>query len=156
VTLGPSGGTEVAEAVEPRTLRSVTIPAAAFSPTQESWDFSNPGFQLTLHGGSGGFVAPLYFPVSPVTIRKVTLYAYDNHTTYDVCVTLYRSKPATATEDEMVQVCSDGSSATRPREFSDGTFSPRRVLMRHGPYLQLTIPAAVYLDFYGVKITYGY
>ena len=151
--LGVGGGGAVA--AEPRlTTVSVMIPAAAFFPTLDDWDYGNSGFGLYVTSGSGNFIAPLTFPVPVVNIKKITLYAYDNDGLKEVCVTLYRARPADAAEDTTGQVCTlDGSA---PQYASTTLISPRRVTTAsQGAYLWVSIGGPG-LWLYGVKVNYSY
>jgi hypothetical protein len=63
VSVGPSGG-----AAEPRvTNKTITIPAGAFSITDDAYDFHNDGRDLYLEAGYGAFSAPLFFESRQVT-----------------------------------------------------------------------------------------
>jgi len=151
VLLGPAGVT----ATEPRvTTASIMIPASAFSPTMDDLDYENRGFRLQVTSASGAFFAPLSFPVPVVNIKKITLYAYDNDGLKEVCVTLYRARPADAAEDTTGQVCTlDGSA---PQYASTTLISPRRVTTAsQGAYLWVSIGGPG-LWLYGVKVNYSY
>jgi hypothetical protein len=154
--VGPLGARGNAGAVEPRTTnRTITIPAGAFSPTDETYAFTNYGSQLWVDSGGGNFAAPLFFEAAEVTIRKITLYAYDNGLG-EVCVTLYRTIPATGGEAEMGQACSTSADVT-VRAFTQTTLSPRRITGAYGPYLWLDLPGDdTMYRFYAVRITYSY
>jgi hypothetical protein len=158
VLVGPVGVT----AAEPRaTYRTVTIPAAAFTPQDDDLakeGYENLGYQMTVMppATNGYFIAPLSFDVSEVTIRKMVLFAYDNGGG-SVCVYLSRSTPANGYRQDMGDVCSTGA-ATGVRSFEEKAFTIRRITNWHGPYLELYIPG-VYssgYQFYGVRITYSY
>jgi hypothetical protein len=151
--VGPSAVT----AAEPRdSVGTMTIPAAAFSPTRDDWDFSNAGDALWLDSGTtAAFTAPLFFPVPEVTIRKITLYAYDNSGA-DFCVGIYRTIPAAGSEQAMATACSTGAGDS-VRAFTETTFSYRRITGAYGPYLYLSLmPDYGQYRLYGVKITYTY
>jgi hypothetical protein len=153
--VGPAGG--AVTAAEPRaTVGTITIPAGAFIPTRDDWDFSNAGDALWLDSGTtAAFTAPLFFPVPEVTIRKITLYAYDNGGG-DICVGIYRTTPATGGEQAMSTACSVGASDS-VRAFTATTFAHRRITGAYGPYLYLPLtPAYAQYRVYGVKITYTY
>jgi hypothetical protein len=158
-TAGPLGAGEAAQAVvEPRATvtRTITLPAAAFDPTSDNWDFDNLGYRLYSNLWGANFATPLFFEAPVVTIRRITLYALDNGGE-DMCVYLRRSTPAVGGEDDMGQVCSSGASIG-VRAFAQTTFTHRRITGAYGPYLWLYLPdteAAGY-EFYAVKIVYGY
>ena len=143
------------KAVEPRvTTRSIMIPAAAFIPTTDNFDYLNTGFGLEMTSGTANFTAPLSFPVPVVNIKRITLYAFDDDASNQVCVTLYRARPADASEDHTGQVCTTNASA--PQYASTTVISPRRLSTAvQAAYLWVNIsgPGVV---LYGVKITYSY
>ena len=149
------GGGEQAAAKEPRaTVGKIMIPASAFIPTTDNWDYSNSGYYLTTIGGSGNFSAPLVFPVPVVRIRKITLYAYDNTAGGNICATLFRSQPLTDDEATAGGVCTSDN-ATDPQVVGTTGIDPRRVNTAvHGPYLWVTIDPNT--DFYGVQVVYSY
>ena len=158
LVIGPLGERGEAQAVvEPRvTIRTITLPAAAFNPTSDNWDFDNLGYNLHSNLWGGNFATPLFFEAPEVTIRRITLYALDNGGE-DMCVYLRRSTPAVGGEDDMGQVCSSGA-GTAVRAFIQTTFAHRRITGAYGPYLWLYLPnteAAGY-EFYGVKSTDAY
>jgi len=95
----PGNSDQAMAAKEPRaTFGKVMVPAAAFIPTSDDWDYSSEGYFLKTLSGIGSFTAPLSFPVPVVRIRKITLYALDNTAGGSVCVELYRADPRTAGE----------------------------------------------------------
>jgi hypothetical protein len=153
--IGPASG--VVTAVEPRvTTRTITLPAAAFNPTSDNWDFENLGYNLYSNLWGANFTTPLFFEAPAVTIRRITLYALDSGA-QDMCVYLRRSTPAVGGEDDMGQVCSSGA-GIGVRAFIQTTFTHRRISGAYGPYLWLYLPdteVAGY-EFYAVKITYTY
>jgi hypothetical protein len=151
--LGVGGGG--AAAVEPRlTTASIMIPAAAFIPAEDDYDYANNGREMWVASGSGYFGAPLSFPVAVVNIKKITLYAFDNDGAAMVCVTLYRARPADASEDNTGGVCTSDGSA--PQYASTTTISPRRVTTAsQGAYLWVSLSAPG-VKLYGVKVNYSY
>jgi hypothetical protein len=149
--VGPAAVT----AAEPRiTTQSIMIPASAFIPTTDDWDFGNSGYGLYVASGTGNFVAPLSFPVPVVNIKKITLYAFDNDASSSVCLSLYRAMPAVASEDYAGQVCTTEASA--PQYASTTVISPRRVNTAvQAAYLWVEISGPG-LWLYGVKVTFSY
>ena len=126
VLVGPAGG--VVTAVESRTtVRTITIPGAAFVPTNDDLGFQIDGYQVVVVGPStnGEFTAQLTFEAPVVRIKKLVLYAYDNGGDA-VCVDLYRSTPGDGYRDEMGQVCSTGDT-NGVRSFAQRTFTSQRV-----------------------------
>jgi hypothetical protein len=153
------GGGGAVEAAEPRlTTRTITVPAAAFNPVNSTTDFGSNGDELWTFSGGGQFTAPLFFEAPAVTIRRITLFVWDNSSGEDICVGLFRTTPASADEQNMGFVCSTGASTTDPAVFTQRTFTSRRVTGAYGPYLFLWLPGSLSQGyrFYGVRITYAY
>lgn len=149
-------------ATETRTMvnRTITVPAAAFAPATDNFDYSNYGYRLASNAGVARFTAPLYFEASEVIVRRLTLYAYDNNMAGEVCVTLYRTIPTIRSETSMGAVCSNAAFLEDPRVFVQQTLDPRRIPVGYGPYLYLDLPGPLSgvtgYQFYAVKITYSY
>jgi hypothetical protein len=154
--LGPTGG-GAATAAEPRlTTASIMIPAAAFIPTTDNFDYNNDGYGLQVTLGSGGFIAPLSFPVPVVNIKKITLYAYDNDSLSQVCVKLYRARPADADRDSTGGSLCTSDVAVAPQAPYKTTINPRRVTAAsQGAYLWVDLSSPT-VTLYGVKINYSY
>jgi hypothetical protein len=149
VLVGPSMATAATEVTE-----RVMIPAAAFVPVSDNYDYSNAGYSLSMASGSGTFAAPLTLPAQKVRMNRITLYAYDDGVPSDVCATLYRAEPAEATETYQAQVCTSDSGAL-PQKVSTGTSFPRFVNTgMQTPYLWVGISGSG--AFYGVAVTYTY
>jgi hypothetical protein len=156
VLLGPTGG-GAAAAVEPRvTTVSIMIPASAFIPTTANFDYDNNGYGLQVTSGSGGFIAPLSFPVPVVNIKRITLYAYDNDPLNQVCVKLYRARPTDADRDSTGGSLCTSDAAIAPQAPYKTTISPRRVnTASQGAYLWVDLSSPT-VTLYGVKVTYSY
>ena len=157
VLLGPAGGGVTA--TEPRTtVASIMVPAAAFVPDSEDWDYTG-GWYLAAPATGGSFSAPVTFPVGQVNIRRITLYAYDNSGSLlmDVCVFLYRATPSAATQVTVGSLCTTGASGTDPRLFTTSNLLHRSVnTALHGLYVWARILPSAALRLYGVKITYTF
>ena len=152
--LGVGGGGAVA--AEPRiTTASIMIPAAAFIPDLDDCDYDNGGYSLEVTSGTCGFIAPLSFPVPVVNIKKITLYAYDNDDSSQVCVKLYRARPADASQDSTGgSLCTLDASA--PQAPYKTAINPRRVnTASQGAYLWVRLYSPT-VALYGVKVTYSY
>ena len=135
----------------------ITIPAAAFQPSREGFSTSFNGSYLWLHSPSMGasFLAPVVFPgSSPVVVRKVILYAEDNHWS-SVGVTLEKANPGGGTPVAMASAQTTGS-ASGVREFSDTSITYATVQRTHLIYLRLLFYAAgeQSLRVRAVKIAY--
>ena len=157
VLLGVPGSSAEVAAVEPRlTTASIMIPAAAFIATTNNWDYDNNGYYLKMNAGNGNFSALLAFPVSAVKIKKITLFAYDNDPSYDICAKLYRPSPAAGTEILTGSACTVGANIGNPQAPSTTAISPNGTNTAiHGAYLWVTIGGPG-VQFYGVKVTYTY
>ena len=145
------GGTPSGDAAVGDTHR-MTIPAAAFAPTIDDWDYFNNGSKVESLAGASQFTAPLVFPVDldHVRITKVTFWAYDDMDDFlDVCLTLYRAEPKNGTHTLATQFCSEGPGPS-VRSFSDRTFRPRTGRTNTSFYLNLYVPPDT--EFYGATI----
>ena len=105
---------------------------------------------------TGEFVAPLFFEAGRVQIKKMVLYAYDSGPG-SVCVSIYRTTPATGGDQEMGQVCSTGGT-NGVRTFPKTSFSIRTVKGAVGPYVYLYLPGTYSsgYSFYALRIIYTY
>jgi hypothetical protein len=151
--IGPGG---IAGA-EPRVTvaKAIMIPAAAFIASSDGWEYTNNGVSLSTDVGWGAFSAPLSFPVPVVNIKRVTAYIFDNDSSGQICVRLYRTRPVDGQEDYAAQVCSTDLTADPAAAYTT-VISPRRVTTAfQGVYLwvQLFGPN---VKLYGVKVTYSY
>ena len=72
--------------------RRMTVPAGAFAPTTDNWDYDNAGYYLETNSGSAFYTAPLFFPKDKVRINRVIMRAYDNGPG-EVCLELVRAQP---------------------------------------------------------------
>jgi len=153
VALPLSVGAGGAAAEAPRaTTGSIMIPAAAFTPSSNDWEYDNSGLDLITSTG-GNFLAPLSFPVPVVNIRRIILYALDN-TGAAVCLTLYRSSPATDHEVLASWTCTTDSTDD-PQVVSTTAINPKAVNTAvQAPYLWVNLGPGHAL--YGVKVIYSY
>jgi hypothetical protein len=153
----PEGQRQARATAEPRAVvvRALTVPAGAFVPTATTWNMVQTGYELILNSGIGKFTAPVFFGPQTVTIRKITLYAWDN-ADGEVCVHLYRSTPATGSTQEIGEVCSSGA-AVGVRSFVEDSLMVPQITGAYGPYLTLELPGSFPGHrFYAVKINYSY
>ncbi len=150
-----ASGPEAAAAPRPRTLHTMTVPAAAFVPSNDQIEYLNAAYYLTTLTGFSSFIAPLQFPYPEVTIKRVTLHAYDNGPV-DMCLWAGRARPATGAQVIMGSACSTGQSATDPRSFTTTAITSGTVnSTHHAATLQLVfLPAGANYKFYGVTIRY--
>ena len=103
----------------------------------------------------GTLVAPLWFPVPVVNIRRITLYVLDESADNDACLYLFRGDPAAGTTLRLGEVCTTGADPTDPQAWSPRTSARAQVnTAARGAYLSLTLKDGV--KVYGVKINYTY
>jgi hypothetical protein len=142
---------------EPRTVvtSALLIPATAAIPTEDGQDYAMSGSSLTVGSLGGRFAVPLSFPVPVVTIRRITVYAYDNSTMGGVVITLNRSDPRYHAEAMLCQIGTTGMSLDDPRTVASSEISEPTVnTATRGLYLRISMVSATRL--YGVKILYSY
>lgn len=155
--VAPGGAESEASAVtEARaSVHTLVVPAAAFVPAYEGFEYVNGGDELSTLNGFAGFIAAVHFPYPEVTIKRVTLYAYDNGGD-DFILNVGRSRPATGVGAIIATVHSSGQSTADSRAFTTAAVSPRVVNSAyHGVYLALFPPAGPSYQFYGVVIRYA-
>ena len=150
------GNGDEAVAKEPRaTIGKIVVPAAAFIPTTDNWNYDSVGWSLGMVSGSGGFTAPLSFPVPVVNIRRVTLSAYDNSGVSSACLHLERAKPLTAGSTSMMPELCTADSTDHPEKVTTTAIDPRRInTVNHGPFLLVWLGPNTGL--YGVQVVYSY
>ena len=151
-------GPGVVVGAEPRTevTRSVMIPAAAAVPVDETVLYHNYGNYLSIDSGEGSFTLPVSFPVQTVTIRKITLYAYDNVAGASVAASLLRTRPSAGFYTDFMGTVTTNLSPSNPQVVTTTAISPRLVnSANHGLALWVYIEAPG-IKFYGVKILYSY
>ena len=139
--------------------RQLIIQAADFYPTDNTSAFYNNGDAVTsqVNGSGINLVAPVQFPAPYyVTVEKVQLFAYDNNTTGQIKMWLYRTKPSVATETDMAYI-DTGYAFTDPsgvRTWTDTTISPNVKNPANGTYLWISFSDDTNLVLYGVRIFY--
>jgi hypothetical protein len=155
-TVLPAGSESQAGAVpEPRaTTGKIMVPASAFIPTSDNWDYDNTGWSLGMVSGNGGFTAPLSFPMPEVTIKKVILIAYDN-SGGSVCMHLIRTRPFIVGEKAMTpEMCTTNSTDT-PQKVITTAISPSKVnTVNQGTHLLVYLSPGTSL--YGAQVVYRY
>lgn len=139
--------------------RTLTIPAAAFTPTGPILDWFNSGMGVGVRSPSdlpAVFVAPVYFEAPLVTVRKMTLYGWDNNEEADMCLSLQRNVLPTGVPQTMGEVCSNGADL-QVRSFATDVFDARRVTGNHGAYVILILNSYHPSDFFAdAQIVYTY
>jgi hypothetical protein len=86
------------------------VPAAAFTPEEDGYDYYNYGYTLGKFSGTSGFVAPVYLPPG-ARIRMIRLFAKDLHASLNACAQLFEIHPKTGTDMAVgQQACTTGSS----------------------------------------------
>jgi hypothetical protein len=93
-------------------VQSITLTGADLHPSTDDTDFSNQGYSLF---SDGNHMARIPFPAEKVLITKVTYRVRDHRSTGDLCVSVYRVRPAAATEDSLGSLCTWNDS-TNPQE----------------------------------------
>jgi hypothetical protein len=137
--------------------RVLTVPPAACTPVDylDSWYL--PGDSLKSMSGAGSYVCAVSFPaageqaVGAVSVKRVTMYAYDNGTG-DASVTLRKTYPPTGGQRPMAYANSTDSAAD-PQTVIDTTIQNNPVYRTHGPYLFVFL-ANPSIKAYGVFIHY--
>jgi hypothetical protein len=111
-----SGVSMVIEYTPPATdARILSIPAAAFAPYEDGYDFQNEGpYLMHYHSpdsgtANGWYLAPVQLPQG-VTVAKMTFHFFDDSTTNNIVARLQRSDLA-GSSYEMATVDSTGYSA---------------------------------------------
>jgi hypothetical protein len=117
--------------------RSVSIPAAAFTPAADGYDFEHNGDYLYSSLGTF-FKAPVFFEAPEVKIRKIVLYARDEGSD-NICLSLRRVVVKDQDQEQMATVCSEGA-AVGNRKFIQKQVNRKWVKEAHGPYLALYLP----------------
>jgi hypothetical protein len=149
VLVGPTVATAATEVTE-----RVMIPAAAFIPTADDYDFDNSGRSLLVNTDKGFFAAPLAFPAQKVRMKRIALYAYDDDPHGYVCVNLYRSEPSDAIVTHQGGICTADKS-DYPQKADTGTRFPRFVNTgMQAPFLWVVVEGDATL--FGVAVTYTY
>lgn len=152
VLIGPG----MVAGAEPRTVvtRALMIPAAAAIPGWGDMDYSNNGGVLTVGSGIGTFDIPLSFPVPVVTIKRITLYAYDSDPLSGSSANLWRIYPPQA-EQSWLGTAHTVDSADDPQIVTTTAITPRTVnTANYGLFLAVHLSGTA--EFYGVKILYSY
>jgi hypothetical protein len=82
----------------------VTLPAAAFTPGADGYDFVSFGSSLEYFGGAlGWYYAPVSLPQG-ATVTKMTFYFYDASTSSNEYTYLYRTDLVSNATDQMAYV----------------------------------------------------
>ncbi len=94
----------------PQTAR-IVVPAAAFTPGEDGYDYTNYGGNLIPgNNTSDTYYAPVYLPQG-ATVTRMIFYWYDDSTVNDGMASLRRAPLTTGSPSHtMAQVYSDGSS----------------------------------------------
>lgn len=110
----------------------ITIPAAYFNPIGDGFHWYNNGDRIYLIADTNVvFAAPVVFPGSgPVSVKKVILYTYDNNDTEEISLNLYKSNPATDSEQLIASVQSFEHTAHTSGSFLGPTTTSRRTASR--------------------------
>ena len=151
-------GPGITAGAEPRAAVSVTvvIPAAAFTPTDDSVDYSRGPGQLQTDTGSGTFAAPVFFEAPTVTIKKVTFYAIDAGSG-NLILGLYRTQPAQDQTIQLGEVYTTGSSWDM-QTITLSSLTERKITGAYGATLNVYLPGTYPngYRFLGAKVTYTF
>jgi hypothetical protein len=135
----------------------ITVPAAAFSPREETIKWYNAGHYIVNESGFGAvfYTGPIVFPYAgEVKITGISLWAEDNDSGEEACVWVIRHVLSTGAKEDMGSVCSTGSTSG-VRKFSDTSISPNKVNPRsYGCYLSLAIGESTDIGVFAVRISY--
>lgn len=153
--IGPGvvAGAEQRVAVE----QSIMVPAAAGIPWNSSMAYGYQGGTThpLIGAGGGAFIIPLGFPVPVVSIKSISLYAYDDSDNGDVGLWLIRVYPPDGTQEILTHLSTSGHSSAVPQTVRATAVSPRQVnTARYGLYLVVELASGT--SFYGAKIVYSY
>jgi hypothetical protein len=138
---------------------TLTVPAAAFHPEDNGYNFYNSGWMLRSEDAitERYYTAHVPFPCTgEVTVDSVDIMGYDNNTSYEMCFALLRLDPLAPSRVEMGGVCTGNESAstTDPDTWTIPSLDPSTIGPNQGAYLWLKIADNHDLHLYGVKITY--
>jgi hypothetical protein len=137
----------------------ITVPGAAFNPSQDEVEWYNYGQWIRNDSLSDYrfYAGPIVFPYAgTVQIKQVVLVAYDNNpgTNAEACATLYKNAFMTGAEQAMASVCSTGSDPA-VRRFATTAISPNQVNPKWaGCYVCLMLRAGTEIQAYAVRIAY--
>lgn len=152
--LGSAGGPVAA--TEPRTVTAaIMIPGSAFLPMDDDQEYS-VGISGVMGGATGvtTLFAPLWFPAPVVTIKRITLYAFDSSLTGDLYVWLHRAYPPGNTSlTPLGQLGTAGSIGYQT--ISTTAISPRRTNTANYA-LMLRADLRPNTRIHGVKILFSY
>jgi len=139
----------------PATIGRIMIPAAAFGPVRDGYDYDIANYGSYLESqGSASFVAPVYFPVPVVNVERVTLYARAYGRDDEVCAFTFRDSPTTGRAAWAASVCARGASSGL-QTVSTTDIDPGRVNGGlHGLHLWVVMTDGA--ELYGVKVSYSY
>jgi hypothetical protein len=137
--------------------RRITIPPGHFIPCYDHTDWSNWGNYLESEtdGSTEWMLAPVVFPTGQsVVVESMTLYAYDNNASDEICVYMFQVDVTARHRDSMASVCSSGASTTDPRQFTDSVIAYNPLKHGKGVYLGVDLQDDTNLFFCGVRIQY--
>ena len=148
---------EVGVAAEPpATIRTVTIPASAFTPMSDIISYSRGAGYVETRSLSGTFLAPVFFEAPAVTIRKVVFYAIDAGSG-SITLDLLRTQLAEHKTVLLGRAVTTGSSLVM-QVVTLSNLAERRISGAYGATLSIYLPGP-FTDgyrFLGAKVTYSY
>jgi hypothetical protein len=140
----------------------ITVPAAAFNPSEDGADWYNYGRWIRNDSTTADqrfYAGPIVFPhAGAVKITGIVLVAYDENLGSEACASVVRNSFKTGAETYMGGVCSTGSEIG-VRKFATTAISPDKVNpKRHGCYVALVLrassPSSNIVRAYAVRIAY--
>jgi hypothetical protein len=137
--------------------RRITVPAGHFFPNDDAvnWQYHTHYLVSETDGTDQRFNAPVVFPTGQaVMVESITLYAYDNNASDNVCAFLLLIDPTAGDGVVMANVCSDGASENDPGSFTDSTVENNPAKHGKGVFLGLRMEDDTDLKAYGVRIQY--
>jgi hypothetical protein len=131
----------------------IAVSAAAFVPQEETYDYTNQGYQLGTSTTDSEYYAHVQLPHGSRVI-SMTFYWYDVFGgLIDASCKLYRNDMANNTEQQMAEVWSFGDGGDGSSNTSSVTY-PDIDNQRYSYYLEWVLDSS--LRGYGVVITYEY
>jgi hypothetical protein len=152
VSLYPTETVNLRASAAPRSAvvaKYLMIPSAAFSVTEDGYDYFNLGAAVYLQSGGGSFVAPVYLPPG-ARIRSIKLFAYDTRANFNLCAVLYETHPKYGSQIQRGEVCTTGTIGNQqPMKYLS-----HYVKWYYGYYIRLNIMASTNLKTYAVMLKY--
>jgi len=129
--VGLAGATASESPAAAASTWTLTVPAAAFHPEDNGYNFYNSGWMLRSEDAVQRYFTA-YVPLpygSEITLDHVEVLGKDNTTSYELCVEVLRFDPDTPGRHSLGKVCSGGSTAspTDPNTWTVPLTSPATI-----------------------------